>query len=351
MKIAFYIEYPYYFPHFIPIAEAFEKKGHDVQYILSSTQNTELMLEIAKENEINYTFDEALLFSKEVDYLFFANFLEEIEKVKAKTIFMDHGVGTKHCDYERALKQYDIVLVEGEYRYNTLNTDFPSYSAKVKKVGFSKLDMVINFSGAHRAHYIKKYNIDTNNPTILYAPTFFPSSIEKMSDTFPSDFSECNVIVKPHYLSLHRGRYKNQRKKFEKWKKYENCKVCDVSEYSLVPFLALCDVMISDESSAIFEFTALDKPVVLNRFLKLRWSYYLNPRKLLNRMDAGIDTYRSIGDNAQSYEEMLLMTKENLKNKDKYKNKRAIFTKDLCGDVDGKSSQRIVQVIEDDYAK
>jgi len=351
MVVAFYVAYPYYFPHFIPIAKVFKNKGHHIQFILSSNQNTELMLQIAKESKLNYTFDEVLLFSKEVDYLFFANFFEEITKIKAKTIFMDHGVGTKYCDFERALNQYDIVLVEGEYRYNSLNTNSPSYSVKIKKVGFSKLDMAINFSEVDKVRYIKKYNIDINKPIILYAPTFFPSSIEKMSDTFPSDFSECNVIVKPHYLSLHRSRYKNQRKKFEKWEKYENCKVCDASEYNIVPFLALCNVMISDESSAIFEFTALDKPVILNRFLKLRWSYYLNPRKLLNRMDAGIDIYRSIGDNAQSYDEMLSMVKENLKNKDKYKNQRMIFTKDLCGDVDGKSSHRIVQVIEDDYAK
>jgi CDP-glycerol glycerophosphotransferase (TagB/SpsB family) len=350
MQIAFYVEYPYYFPHFLPIAEAFEKKEHQVIFVLSSNQNTKLILKIAEKNNLIHTLDENKLYDKEIDVVLFANHFSKIENIKAKKIFMDHGVGTKHCDYERALLEYDMVLVEGNYRFKMLTNNFATYANKVKKVGFSKLDSVIHISQEEKNRYIQKYNIDETKQTILYAPTFFPSSIEKMSDTFPEDFKEYNIIVKPHYLSLHRSRYKKQQEKFNIWKKYDNCEVCDASEYSLVPFLALCDVMISDESSAIFEFTALGKPVILNRFLKLRWSYYLNPNKLLKRMDAGIDSYRKIGDNAKTYDEMLYMTHDNMINKNKYKATREMFREEICGVVDGKVSQHIVNEIEDSYA-
>ena len=168
-----------------------------------------------------------------------------------------------------------------------------------------------------------------------------------MSKTFPEDFKEFNIIVKPHYISLHRTRYKGQQKQFKRWEAYDNCTVCSADEYSLVPFLNICDIMISDESSAIFEFTALDKPVILNRFLKLRWSYYLSPKKLLARLDSGIDSYREIGDNANSYEEMVSMLKENIKHPEKYKKVREDYTKDICGEVDGKVSERIVKILED----
>ena len=104
--------------------------------------------------------------------------------------------------------------------------------------------------------------------------------------------------------------------------------------------------MISDESSAIFEFTALNKPVILNKFLKLRWSYYLNPKKLLKRMDQGIDMYRSIGDNANNYNEMVNMVNDNINNKDKYEEIRIKYTKDICGVVDGKVSERIYELIK-----
>ena len=347
LTVTFYVEYPYYFPHFLPIGEVLESRGHRVEYLLSDEQNSELMVHIAEENQLNYTLGREHLFSTESDYIFFANIFKEREKLKAKTIFMDHGVGTKSCDYGRALELNDLVLVEGEYRFRTLNQDFPHHQDKIKKVGFSKLDAVVNFPEDERKKYIAKFNLDINRPTILYAPTFFPSSIEKMSRTFPEDFKACNIIVKPHYLSLHRSRYKGQQALFKKWEAYENCTICDASEYSLVPFLNLCDVMISDESSAIFEFTALDKPVILNRFLKLRWSYYLNPKKLLKRLDAGIDSYRKIGDNAKSYEEMVEMVQENIKTPEKYHAIREEFTLEICGEVDGRASERIVDVIEE----
>jgi CDP-glycerol glycerophosphotransferase (TagB/SpsB family) len=346
MRVYFYVAYPYYFPHFLPISELLNRQGEKVTYILSDKQNSKLMIEIAQKHQLDYYIGEQHLFSSDADWIFFANIFSDIDQVKSKTIFMDHGVGTKACNYMRALDIYNLVLVEGDYRYQTLIKDFPQHQQKIKKVGFSKLDKAINFSTQERETYIKKYNINNNRPTILYAPTFFPSSIEKMSKDFPKDFKDCNIIIKPHYLSLHRNRYKRQQTLFKQWASYENCTVCDASEYSLTPFLNLCDIMISDESSAIFEFTALDKPVILNRFLKLRWSYYINPKKLFDRLDSGIDTYRQIGDNAQNYQEMVMMVRENLKNPSKYKKIRTKYTLEICGEVDGQASKRIIEELK-----
>ena len=113
-----------------------------------------------------------------------------------------------------------------------------------------------------------------------------------MADDFPAEFKDCNIIVKPHYLTYERNKYKKQLQKFKKWEEYSNCKVMPLSEYNLVPFLAIADVMISDESSAMFEFAGLNKPVISNRYFKLRWSYYLMPWKLNKRIDHSKDFYR-----------------------------------------------------------
>src|SRR3546814_4194307 len=56
------------------------------------------------------------------------------------------------------------------------------------------------------------------------------------------------------------------------------------------------DLMISEASSALFEFAALDKPIVWCDFLKLRWSYRGPLRfRYRRRMDTTIDTYRNVG--------------------------------------------------------
>lgn len=349
--LVFYVSYPYYYPHFFPIEKALKDAKMKVHYVLSDKQNTELMIKIAEEEKIDYTLGEECLDWIDAKAIIFANVPDEAFKTKAKTFFLCHGTGTKLCGFERALEICDIVFVEGDYRFKYYSDTFREYRHKIKQVGYSKLDTVKN-ANQDEVNVLKhKYNLNLSKKTILYAPTFFPSSIEKMSDFFPEDFSECNVLVKPHYLTWERKRYKVQRKKLEKWSRYSNCKIYTAKEYNLVPFLIISDLMISDESSAIFEFASLNKPVIINKFLKLRWSYYLNPKKLFKRMDNNMNRYRAVGENPKTYQEMLQVTKKELEDNSKFEKARISLTQDICGKLDGKASRRIVQVIKEECAK
>ncbi len=346
-NIVFYVAYPYYFPHFLPISEIFEKNNYKVTYVLSTKQNSSNMEQIAQDNNLNYVFGVEKLFDIDADVIFFANPFEKIQDIKAITVFLEHGIGTKSTSFYSSIQYFDIYLVEGNQKYNRLKELYPQYEHKLAKVGFSKFDEIINFTNQAKISLFNKYNLDINKKTILYAPTFFPSSIEKMSDNFPDDFKECNIIVKPHYLTYERTKYKNQLKKFKKWEKYPNCSIMPLSEYNLVPFLAISDIMISDESSAMFEFAALNKPVISNRYFKLRWSYYLMPWKLTKRIDKSKEFYRQILDNAYDYSQTVKYTKEALNNPAKLENKRLKFANDLCGTIDGKVSQRIYNTVLD----
>jgi len=269
----FYIAYPYYIPHFLPISKYLSSKNKKVLYVLSDKQNSSLMQNIVEDEDLDYLFGDSNLYTKKSKFIFFANIFNPTQKIDAIKLFLWHGIGTKPYNFEQALKTNDILFTEGDYKFNKLTTEFSQYKSKIKKVGYSKLDSIVNLTDDELISLKEKYNLDHNKMTILYSPTFYPSSIEKMSKTFPDDFKECNIIVKAHYLTFERSRYKNQVKLFNQWAKYDNCTICDVAEYNLVPFLKLADIMISDESAAVFEFTALDKPVILNKFLKLRWSY------------------------------------------------------------------------------
>ncbi len=342
----FYVAYPYYFPHFLPISQELKRRGKKCLYLLSDKQNSVLMEKIAKEEELAYEFGEEKIFEVETKVVFFANPFSEAGQLKAKTVFLCHGTGTKKCGFKTAFSVNDFVLVEGDYRFKKFRAKFPEKKEKMHKVGYSKLDAAVNFSEDEKRAFFEQLGLDTKKKTILYAPTYYPSSIEKMSNTFPKDFANYNIVVKPHYLSLERKRYKKQQQKFAKWAKFSNCVVADASHYNLVPFMAIADVMISDESAAIFEFTALNKPVVINRFLKLRLSYLLNPKKLLSRMDSGMDQYRSIGKNAASYKEMLRCVNEELEDHSEYEAVRLEYAKEICGEVDGRVSQRIADLVE-----
>ncbi len=350
--VVFYVQYPYYYPHFLPIAAALKKENLTIHFVLSKEQNTALIVEIAEKLGLEYTLgDDECLKNINTKNIFFANVPSKNLQTKAKKIFLCHGIGTKQCGFENALERCDVVFVEGSYRDNLYRNKFPQYVDKIQKVGYSKLDPIVNIGEEERKEIHKKYSLDSTKKTILYAPTFFPSSIEKMSDSFPDDFQECNILVKAHYLTWERDQYKKQLKKFELWKRYTNCQIIPVDEYNLIPFIMVSDIMISDESSAIFEFASLNKPVIINRFLKLRWSYYVNPKKLLKRMDKNMDKYRIIGPNPQTYQEMLEVTKKNLTDSNIFEEARLSLAQEICGKIDGKVSQRITKVIKDISAK
>jgi len=346
MKIYFYIAYPYYFPHFLPIGKVFEAKGDEVIYILSTKQNSENMQFIAKKNNLKYFFGEEILFDNQADVIFFANPYERAKELKALTVFLEHGIGAKSTSFFSSVEYFDIYIAEGIQKYSRVKSLYPQYEDKLALVGFSKFDGIVNFTKEQKDELFKRYGLDKNRKTILYAPTFFPSSIEKMADDFPNEFKEYNIWVKPHYLTYERKKYKNHLKKFKIWEQYPNCTILPLSEYNLIPFLATSDVMISDESSAMFEFASLNKPVVSNQYFKLRWSYYLMPWKLTKRIDQSKEKYRTILDIAKSYKETIEYTKEALNNPSKLESKRLEFAKDICGEIDGRVSERIYNVIK-----
>lgn len=169
--------------------------------------------------------------------------------------------------------------------------------------GYAKLDPILNktIKGLDK----QQLGLDENKLTLLYAPTFYPSSIECMNDDFPSQFSDYNIIIKPHFFSLAKSRYRKQKQKILNWQKYKNVYVANESEFNLTPFLAIADIMLSDASSAIFEFAALDKPVVWCDFYKLRWSYRgLFSYRFKARLDEDIKYFHEICHRANQYSEL-----------------------------------------------
>ena len=61
-------------------------------------------------------------------------------------------------------------------------------------VGFCKLDPIIN--GETTGFDLNQLGLKTEKKTLIYAPTFYPSSIERFPKNFPEDFSKYNILIK-----------------------------------------------------------------------------------------------------------------------------------------------------------
>lgn len=218
MNVSFYLQFLYYLPQFSPVINELHNKGHHVELVINRLAIKESQEQVIRSElpgkilSLNNTSEVLLHYQQSTpDWIIFGNVFEEIESLpkQCKTAMIYHGIGVKDCYYNPYLLQTDVRFMEGKHRTQEILRRNPG--ARVAEVGFSKLDPLFNESQFNRSGLFKKYGVDENKKTILYAPTFYPSSLELMARDFPAQFSEYNIIIKPHEFSLTKSKYKKQR--------------------------------------------------------------------------------------------------------------------------------------------
>jgi CDP-glycerol glycerophosphotransferase (TagB/SpsB family) len=190
----------------------------------------------------------------------------------APRVFMFHGVAGKYADvYDRpsfSMRQWDRIFFINRRRLeNFINAgaiDADSKSARL--IGYPKLDCLVDGS-LDRDRIVTSLGLDPSRKVVLYAPTWSPySSLNKLGEDLVQRLCRAGfqVIVKLHDRSLqpdyefsggidwaarlepvlhaNGGRFARDR--------------------DATPFLAASDVMVTDHSSAGFEYLLLDRPLI-----------------------------------------------------------------------------------------
>lgn len=347
----FVSQHLYFIPQFYPVAKELKKREKKILFMLMAK-------DLPNQNKIAEDFCDTNGFA----YKVFNPDDEAIEctyminggngfpgfKINYQySVSIVHGIGTKAGYYSETLNSHDIRFIEGQKRVDKIMELFPDTNCNLYNVGFAKLDTAVNLTDEDKENLVKRLNLDPQKKTILYAPTFYPSSIENMDKSFPAHFEGYNVIVKPHFFSLQRKKYKHHLKKFAHWDTYTNVYFAGSKDFDLNPFMAVADIMVSDESSAIFEFAALNKPVVINRNVKYRLSYRLFKSKIRKRLDPNMDQYRQVGTYVYKYAELKDVVVDELKHPERKELERKEICDKIVGRVDGKVSERIAGILEE----
>ncbi len=352
MKVFFDVQEMYYLPQFSPIKAELEGQAVDVTFVIyregGSMRQQALVDSACAGSKVEWVNDEsearALYLKRQPDWLIIANMfpnLDEIHK-NTKTALVSHGIGPKACFYEVSDSATSVRFVEGPYRTERLKEMYPNQV--FVDTGYAKLDPIVN--GEMKDLKPSNWGLDNSKKTILYAPTFYPSSIECLPINFPKEFNEYNVILKPHYFSLANKKYKKQRQLLEVWGAADNVYLAGLEEVSVVPFMAVADVLISDASSTLFEFAALNKPVVWCDFYKLRWGYKgLLSFRFKKRMDEDLYKYADIAIHAETYRALKDCVNSQIQNPGAFLQQRQQCTLALAGKVDGRCSKRIADYI------
>lgn len=347
MKILFDVAYLYYLPHFSPVLEELKAKGVELGIVFHSEPPAAIRTQLAPVAEIHIINEDDLLsfyIDQQPEWIVFGHAAEIAEQLNkhTKTALILHGLGPKSTYYNASSSPIQFRFVESEYRKNTLQQLYPDKTFIT--TGYTKLDPLVN--GTSEVINLADKGLVPDKPTILYSPTFYPSTIENFPKDWPEQLADYNILIKPHYLSLIKSAYKKQRELFEHWKNYPNVYLASPEEQNLLPFMATADLMISETSSALFEFMALNKPVIVGHFLKLRVGYWgFLKFRLQKRLSDDYQLFKEIGTNIHHYRELKTAVENNLKNPKLFEQQRLKYIEQIVGVVDGQASKRVANFL------
>ena len=280
------------------------------------------------------------------DWILFGNgygHLAELPR-ETRTAQLYHGIGTKTDVYSPTLMEMDVRFIEGPHYERRVRAMFPQ--ANLAAVGYAKVDPFSYPEGERPRLDLRALGLDPSKKTLLYAPTHMPSSFPRMADEFPAHFADFNVLVKPHSLSFFGGKRASHRRLMELWARATNVHVAAYDEYDPLPYMTAADLLISDESSVLFEFAVLDRPIVWCDFLWVHWTRRGPLRyRLRRRLDASIDPYRAMAAHAPRYADLRRVVEEELADPGRFREPRRRCVEALIGPTDGRASERIADAL------
>jgi CDP-Glycerol:Poly(glycerophosphate) glycerophosphotransferase len=177
---------------------------------------------------------------------------------------VNHGTGIKSLGnpHLRALActRYQV-FVEGQYRLDTYRQVSAAGLSTFHTVGLPKLDPLFWPGLPTREAILQRLGLDPTQPTVLFAPTYKPTCIDLLREHILTETTGYNLIIKLHHYSW-RGKYAPHwhHTLYERAvKQYPHAVLIPVDDYNIVPYLYAADTLISEASSTLFDFVALEK--------------------------------------------------------------------------------------------
>ena len=181
-----------------------------------------------------------------------------------------HGVGGKYGfdAPDRSMREWHRLFFVNERRLRNfiaagaIDPDSPA----IRLIGMPKTDCLVDGS-IDRARVLASLGLDASRPTVLYAPTWSPaSSLNALGVALVGALMQMpvNVIMKLHDRSRDlRERYSGGVDWVARLRPLlRPGRGALASGHDISPYLVAADVMITDHSSAGFEFLLRDRPIV-----------------------------------------------------------------------------------------
>jgi|SRR3989344_4496221 len=177
------------------------------------------------------------------------------ENLPRKKVQITYGAGKELTQFDLRKTNFDLVLAYGEYDHG-----FYSLITKSVIVGNPKFDDWFNESIDMSDVMQVTERLDPKKKTILYLPTHSDlSSIDMLAETLKRIAGTYNLVVKLHYYTPREEPWRVEALTHPRI-------ILLKDDADLLPLLKIADVVVSDNSSAIFDAVLANKPIVVTDF-------------------------------------------------------------------------------------
>jgi hypothetical protein len=351
--ILFDIRHLYYLPQFLPVAQVMESEGSFEVYYSAYIDNARRDQQLIKKAILDFSENfidaesekvrRSKILSSNFDVTIFGKSAHADAYCSANTIaiLLYHGIGVKSCYYTDFHPRINVRYVESPYRYDELKRR--GITTELVVSGFPKLDPLFDIQSDKSTLTIP--GLDPDKPTVLYAPTFYPASIEVFGDLLAELTAGCNLIVKLHHFSWLLKKYRRHLELLQNLSdKYDHIHLISVEHYNIVPLYKIADLLLTEASSTAFEFLATGKPVIVCNFYHLRLKhqlFYNLFRK--SRLDTEILPLLDFAYHIETPQQLPDVIRKAVAESVAYRQRIAGKAEYFLGSLDGKASHRIVQ--------
>lgn len=146
--------------------------------------------------------------------------------------------------------------------------------SQAEATGFPKMDDFAKDWEFRKLAVFAEAGFDLNKKTLLFAPTYNPEFTGM--DAFYKEWSKLDPAEYQVFFKLHGAADENWRRAYRELAA-SHSNMHYVEDPSLIPYMSMSDLMISDLSSAYVEYMVLDRPIVLFNNPQMQSSGLYNP--------------------------------------------------------------------------
>ena len=164
-------------------------------------------------------------------------------------------------------KTYTDIITSSEYVNPAYAEAFDAEPSKIKALGVARTDVFFDneFVKEKTEEVYKKYNINRDKRIILWAPTYRGDNLQKSYNEITFDLEKMYNELKDDYvllLKLHPHLAKGFNAQTFAPEYMKDFAIKPHPAYPIENLLCAADILISDYSSLIFEYSLLEKPMI-----------------------------------------------------------------------------------------